>query len=117
MIKLTKIVIIAALFIMFQLPAMAAEGTWVWDAPEVTGTFSEAVEHNFRYRVVGDTEWVYVPSLLPDTRYTMSMVPNVTYEAQSAGVDARGRQGEWSEVSEPETYNTPGPGCKPRVVY
>lgn len=104
--------IVAALAMLVPLTIVAqttVTRTVTWDAPVVDELHSEPVSYVLQWRAVGATAWVSITHASAITTAQLEIPIGTKIEARVAAVDALGRQGEFSDISQ-YTYKVPA-GC------
>lgn len=89
--------------------------TYTWTAP----TTGSPVDHYIVQHSVDGGAWVTVADNVTETTYVLSADYDHQHQIRVAGVDAQGRQGPFSEPSDPytPTLGAPGQPGKPVAVF
>lgn len=89
--------------------------TYTWTAP----TTGSPVDHYVVQHSVDGGAWVTVATDVTETTYVLSAEYDHQHQIRVAGVDAQGRQGPFSEPSDPytPTLGAPGQPGKPVAVF
>jgi len=89
--------------------------TYTWTAP----TTGSPVDHYVVQHSVDGGAWVTVATDVTGTTYVLSAEYDHQHQIRVAGVDAQGRQGPFSEPSDPytPTLGAPGQPGKPVAVF
>ncbi len=106
----------AALVLLTGTVAMSQEQvTYTWTAP----TTGSPVDHYIVQHSVDGGDWVTVATDVTETTYVLSAEYDRQHQIRVAGVDALGRQGPFSEPSDPytPTLGAPGQPGKPIAVF
>jgi len=105
-IQLSVVAIALTFLVSAAAPAFAdVDVTYQWTAPT---TGSPAVSYVVQLRADGGT-WTTIANVASNA-YTLDATYGVSHELRVAGVDSQGRQGIWSEASDPLTPDAGAPG-------
>lgn len=84
-----------------------------WTPPAVDVNHTAPTSYILQWRVVGAAGWTTATPNIPTTTFSLTIPVTTTVEARVAAIDNQGRQGIWSEVSDPYTWRQPGACGKP----
>jgi len=100
------VTVLVALAALTAAPAMAqVDVAYTWSAP----TSGSPVVHYVVQHSANGGSWVDMGTV-PSNAYTLSADYGVAYRIRVAAVDGQGRQGVWSETSDPYTPDAGVPG-------
>lgn len=86
--------------------------TWNWSAP----TTGSAVHHYVVQSSSNATTWTTLTTQPTTNSVTLSCPVGVNIQIRVAGVDAQGRQGPWSEASDPFVPDAGAPGAAGKPI-
>ncbi len=108
-----RLLMILVLLALSTLPVNAEEiSTYTWTAP----TEGSTVHHYIVAVSMGGNAFVQLMVEPTVNTVDLAFEPNTDYSVRVAAVDAEGRQGEWSEASDPYSYQLPGLCGKPERI-